>query len=86
MSSRTCDTPDRSPCVPCAPQLPVASEYFRPRVMVCVLMALGTLISLPLSTHLPLGAACRGVQGQVGVGGGSWGHGCGEQGGGRVGS
>ena len=30
----TCDTPARISCAPCAPQLPVASEYFSPLVMV----------------------------------------------------
>ena len=48
----TCDTPARMPWVPCWPQLPVAREYLRPRVMVCVLTAEGRLMSLPLSTHL----------------------------------
>mmetsp|Transcript_26840 Transcript_26840/g.79698 ORF Transcript_26840/g.79698 Transcript_26840/m.79698 type:complete len:215 (-) Transcript_26840:1250-1894(-) len=47
----TCDTPAFMPCVPCCPQLPVASEYLSPRVMVCVLTAHGTLTSLPASTH-----------------------------------
>lgn len=43
-------TPARTPCVPCCPQLPVASEYFRPLVMVPVFTANGRLISLPVST------------------------------------
>ena len=35
----TWETPARRPAVPCRPQLPVAREYFRPRVMVSLLMA-----------------------------------------------
>lgn len=47
---RTWLTPARTPCVPCAPQLPVAKLYLRPLVTVPLLMAKGRLISLPLST------------------------------------
>jgi hypothetical protein len=47
---RTWLTPARTPCVPCAPQLPVARLYLRPFVTVPLLMAKGRLISLPLST------------------------------------
>ena len=46
----TCETPARMPAVPCWPQLPVATEYRRPRVMVSLFTAAGTLTSLPRST------------------------------------
>jgi hypothetical protein len=45
----TCDTPARTApgADPCAPQLPVASEYFNPLLIVPLLMAKGTLMSRP---------------------------------------
>jgi hypothetical protein len=43
-------TPARTPCVPCAPQLPVAKLYLRPLLMVPLRMAKGRFISLPLSS------------------------------------
>mmetsp|Transcript_70068 Transcript_70068/g.222090 ORF Transcript_70068/g.222090 Transcript_70068/m.222090 type:complete len:218 (-) Transcript_70068:405-1058(-) len=47
----TCDTPARSPCVPCSPQLPVASEYLSPCVIVLDLIAYTRLTSFPPSRH-----------------------------------
>ena len=47
---RACETPARIPAVPCWPQLPVATEYRRPRVMVSLFTAAGTFTSLPRST------------------------------------
>mmetsp|Transcript_9366 Transcript_9366/g.42648 ORF Transcript_9366/g.42648 Transcript_9366/m.42648 type:complete len:211 (-) Transcript_9366:2845-3477(-) len=48
----TCETPARISAAPCAPQLPVASEYFRPEVMVLALTASVSWMSLPESMHL----------------------------------
>mmetsp|Transcript_13032 Transcript_13032/g.43180 ORF Transcript_13032/g.43180 Transcript_13032/m.43180 type:complete len:260 (-) Transcript_13032:987-1766(-) len=47
----TCDTPARMSCAPCAPQFPVASEYFKPEVIVLAFTAKVSWMSLPLSTH-----------------------------------
>ena len=47
----TCETPARMSCAPCAPQLPVANEYFNPEVMVFALTASVSWMSLPESTH-----------------------------------
>ena len=43
----TCETPARISCAPCAPQLPVASEYFRPEVIVLALTAKVSWMSFP---------------------------------------
>ena len=47
----TCETPARISCAPCAPQLPVASEYLSPDVMVLALTASVSWMSLPESTQ-----------------------------------
>ena len=47
----TWDTPGLISPTPMTPQFPVASEYLRPLVMVSLLMAAVTLMSLPLSTQ-----------------------------------
>jgi hypothetical protein len=43
----TCATPVLTPAPPCMPQLPVASEYLRPLVMMLGLTAIVRLNSLP---------------------------------------
>jgi hypothetical protein len=47
----TCDTPALVPAAFACPQLPVASEYLSPLVMVFALIANCRLTSFPLSTH-----------------------------------
>mmetsp|Transcript_29662 Transcript_29662/g.73495 ORF Transcript_29662/g.73495 Transcript_29662/m.73495 type:complete len:219 (-) Transcript_29662:1369-2025(-) len=47
----TCDTPALMSCAPCAPQLPVAREYFSPDVIVLAFTASVSWMSLPLSMH-----------------------------------
>jgi len=47
----TCETPALVPAAFACPQLPVASEYLSPLVMVFALIANCRLTSFPLSTH-----------------------------------